>query len=380
MHILIIPSWYPSSYNHLLGIFFKEQAEALSHFEHKVGVIAIQGVGIKQIVEHKKIDFSNKTYIENNVLTYRKQFFDIKFKSFLDKYKIYYFKKNFKQYIKENGLPELIHLHSFFNGEMAIWIKEEYNIPYVVTEHVSSIENNGLDTKLFSIAKKTYLNSKYNISVSEKLSSFLSSKFNTNFNYLPNIVNTDFFTVKKGSNKESFNFINIAYLTKNKNQEMLIYSFYDAFKNKKNVKLVIVGHGSQFETLLKLIKKLDIENQVTLFGTATRKEVKELLHQSDAFVLSSKYETFGVVLIEALSCGLPVVSTKCGGPESIIKDEKLGLLCNVDRNSLSKGLEKIHNQKSVYEKEYIRKVVIDTFSEKAIILRLNEIYKKVIKS
>jgi len=380
MHILIIPSWYASSYNSLLGTFFKDQAEALSRFGHKVGVIAIQGVGIRQIIEQKKIDFSNSIYIDNNVLTYRKQFFDIKFKSFLDKYRIHYFKKNFKLYVKENGLPDIIHLHSFFNGEMAIWIKEKYNIPYVVTEHVSSIENDGLNSKLFNLAQKTYLNSKYNISVSENLGLFLKSKFNTNFSYLPNIVNTDFFTIKKESNFDSFNFINIAHLTKNKNQEMLIYSFFNAFKNQKNIKLTIVGDGSEFETLRKLIEKLGMKNQITLFGKATRKEVKELLHQSDVFVLSSKYETFGVVIIEALSCGLPVISTKCGGPESIIKDEEIGALCDINVDSLSNGLEKIYNHSSNYKKEYIRKIVIDEFSEKAIILRLNEIYEKVIKS
>ncbi len=57
MHILILPSWYPNTYNPLSGIFFKEQAEALASFGHKVGVIAIQPISLKQVMNKKTIHF-----------------------------------------------------------------------------------------------------------------------------------------------------------------------------------------------------------------------------------------------------------------------------------------------------------------------------------
>ena len=66
-----------------------------------------------------------------------------------------------------------------------------------------------------------------------------------------------------------------------------------------------------------------------LLGKKNRNEVKFEMQQADCFVLSSYHETFGVVLIEAMSCGLPVLSTKSGGPESIIKSSKLGKLCDL---------------------------------------------------
>ena len=60
MHILVLPSWYVTTYDSLLGVFFKEQAEALAKYGHKVGVIAMQDVGIRNVLSQKKLDFSNK--------------------------------------------------------------------------------------------------------------------------------------------------------------------------------------------------------------------------------------------------------------------------------------------------------------------------------
>ena len=118
--------------------------------------------------------------------------------------------------------------------------------------------------------------------------------------------------------------------------------------------------------------------QITLYGRANRDEIKKLLQNSDAFVLSSKYETFGVVLIEAMACGLPVISTKCGGPESIINSDKIGLLTDINEIDLSNGLKQLYNNRKEYVPSFIRQYVENTFSEEYICKRLDEIYKEVL--
>lgn len=381
MHILIIPSWYPSSYNNLSGIFFKEQAEALSKYEHKVGVIAIQGVGIRQIVEQKKINLSAEYYLENNVHTYRKQYLDIKQKNFLKKFKMYFFIKFFKIYIKKHGLPDIVHLHSFLHGDYALWIKEKYHVPYVITEHCSGLLRNAFDKNTLLEAKRVYTYASSDIAVSHKFCDLLNKEFNINFHYIPNIVNIDFFNLKpeRKENSKKFNFINVAFLDKNKNQEMLINSFSDAFSKNDNISLTIVGDGKEYAYLKKLIENLNLEKKVFLYGSASRLEVKDLLHTSDAFVLSSINETFGVVLIEAMSCGLPVVSTKCGGPESIINNSNLGLLCEIEQNDLSKALMMLYKNRLNYNSYLIREHIVNNFSEKAVVRQLNQIYKGVVK-
>jgi len=375
MHILILPSWYPNKNNHLSGIFFKEQSEALAKYGNKVGLIAINEVSIRDVWKQKKLDISKKIFTENGVNTFTIQYPAIpKLHTIRNKIRFELFKKLFREYIEIHGKPDIVHVHSFTVGEFAIWIKENYDVPYVITEHSTAFARDMISKENLVVAEKVFKSSSYNIAVSNEFTLLLNKKFNVDFQYIPNIVNTDFFEVKEKSTKRKFDFINIAFLDKKKNQDILIKSFTKAFKDNSDVKLTIAGDGPEYDNLNNLIITLDMTKQIKLYGRANREEVKELLQSSDAFVLSSQYETFGVVVIEAMACGLPVVATKCGGPESIVIDEKLGRLVDINIDSLSKGMLELYNKK--YDSKYIRNYVIDNFSADIISLKLIQVYKR----
>ena len=111
-----------------------------------------------------------------------------------------------------------------------------------------------------------------------------------------------------------------------------------------------------------------------LFGRASRKDVLSLMQKANCFVLPSHYETFGVVLIEAMSCGLPVLSTKSGGPESIITSNDYGFLC--DENELADMLEKIAVKE--FDSVEIRNYVKNSFSENTVREKLELIYSEIV--
>ena len=167
-------------------------------------------------------------------------------------------------------------------------------------------------------------------------------------------------------------------MNKNKNQAMLIKAFYKVFQDKKNIKLIIAGGGAEYKNLKNLIKYLNLEDQVVLYGRITRNKVRDLLHKSNVFVLSSKYETFGVVLIEALAAGLPVIATKCGGPESIIRSNNIGYLSEIDERDLAKKMLKIYHNYNEFDTNYLIKYVEKNFSEQAVVKKILNIYKKVL--
>ena len=97
-----------------------------------------------------------------------------------------------------------------------------------------------------------------------------------------------------------------------------------------------------------------------LFGRANRKEVRMLMQQANCFVLSSKIETFGIVLIEAMACGIPVVSTKCGGPNKLVEEET-GILCSLTVSSMSDSMLDV--MRKDMDGQLIRKKAVEKYSK-----------------
>lgn len=377
MIILILPSWYVSSYNKLSGVFFKEQAEAIAKHKEirKVIVFAINIIRLKDIVNKKKLDIGYKYKVVNNVHTYTLNLLYLPKVSNWLRFLLGKYLLN-KILINEQKI-NVIHLHSFFNGDLAIWLNKKFKLPYVVTEHTTYFSRDKLSKKQLNYAKNVFKNSKLNIAVSNEFKKLLEGKFGLPFKYIPNIVSSEFlYTGKRSLN--NFQFINVGFLDKKKNQDMLIKAFNKAFKEEENVKLLIVGDGGEFENLQGLINESNSSDRIHLFGRASREQIKKLLITSKAFVLASKYETFGVVLIEAMLSGLPVVSTKCGGPESIIKDETLGVLTEINEDSLAKGMKKLYDNHYKYNSKNIISYVKNNFSEEVVVKGLVGIYKNLL--
>lgn len=149
--------------------------------------------------------------------------------------------------------------------------------------------------------------------------------------------------------------------------DILIKAFYNKFKGDMNVTLRIGGDGNEYINLKNLIRELGLESQVTLLGSLDRNEVAQEMANCTCFVLASRYETFGVVFIEALSFGKPIIATKCGGPEGIINNSN-GILVNVDDiEGLSKAMLDIKNNINLYDSDSIKTYCKEKFSERAVI-------------
>ncbi|MFD2515182.1 glycosyltransferase [Pontibacter locisalis] len=121
--------------------------------------------------------------------------------------------------------------------------------------------------------------------------------------------------------------INVARLAKAKNQKLLINAFANVLKKRK-VKLLIVGEGPLREVLQEEINRLDLKEHVDLVGFQINPVA--WVAKSDLFVLSSDFEGFGVVLVEALATGITVVTTKCNyGPSEVVNNGEFGYLAAV---------------------------------------------------
>ena len=99
----------------------------------------------------------------------------------------------------------------------------------------------------------------------------------------------------------------------------------------------------------------------------------------DAFVLASRRETFGVVYIEAMAAGLPVIATRCGGPEDFVTEEN-GILIPVDdAAALTDAMEHMMLHRREYDSASISADIRRKFAPETIAARLTDIYKTVLE-
>jgi glycosyltransferase involved in cell wall biosynthesis len=129
-------------------------------------------------------------------------------------------------------------------------------------------------------------------------------------------------------NKDEFLILSVARLEYNKGLDILLKGFSKVLKifDKKNFKLVIVGEGPEKAYLKKLAEKLGIINSVIFTGFLPNENVQLYYDAADIFVLPSREESFGIVLLEAMAHKLPLIGADNGGIKDIIKHGVNGLL------------------------------------------------------
>jgi glycosyltransferase involved in cell wall biosynthesis len=379
-HILILSNGYPSVYQTLSGSFWKDQAEALSDQNCKVGLIATTPISLKDIKRKGVMNLRSKTKIENGVYTSVLRFPNIPFLNFLESFFSEFFGFYlFKKYIRKNGLPDVIHVHRYEAGLLAYKIKKSYKIPYVVTEHSSRFLYETMSKKEISIARKVFLNANVCIAVSKNLADKLKEICEVSFQYLPNVVDTSFFKKRKELTKNAlFSFFSAGALDVNKNHKMLIDAFYLFHQQHPNSLLCIAGEGPLKSSLTSQIEKLGLVESVELLGKLDRERMVEYNNKCHVFVLPSFKETFGVVLIEAMSTGLPVIALDSGGPSSIITNTQLGEICEVNSEALSNAMNKVYINFEMYSSDYIVNYVNENFSKEKVISKLIKIYGQII--
>ncbi len=372
MFILIVAGGYPTKKHPLMGIFEYDQAKALHNAGHKVVFISLDLQSIRRKRQLGKsfhhiegFDIFNISFPLGNVPP----------SLFITVGKLV-LKSIFKDVLIKHGLPDFIHAHFTNIAAIASVLKTKYRIPLIVTEHSSLIHKDVLDKTTRTSGSLAYGNADKVIAVSQSLSKRLLHHFNIDSVVVNNIVDLETFHHKPQEHSH-FQFISVGNLLHVKGFDLLIKAFSKL--EEANLRLLIVGEGPERSKLQKLIDDLSLGDQVHLPGRKTRSEINELMNKSDAFVLASRAETFGVVYIEAMAAGLPVIATRCGGPDEFVNKSN-GILVPVnDIISLSEALSKIKNNIEYYDRKFISEQCRSKFSPGTIANQLIKEYEKIIK-
>lgn len=142
------------------------------------------------------------------------------------------------------------------------------------------------------------------------------------------LKNEKIWEYKEIFNNNSFiKFVTLGRLSEEKGHKYLIEAFSKVKAKINNTKLIIIGDGSLKSDLEKKIRKKSMEDDILLLGFVDNPY--KYIAKSDIFVLPSLNEGFGMVLLEALACKIPIISTDCVGPKEILDNGKYGLLVRV---------------------------------------------------
>lgn len=375
MKVFVISKGMPTEKYPLNGIFEFDQAKALAKVGNDVAMLVI--------------DFRSRSYKRKyGFFEYEKdgvKVFELSLPlgiyrralPILQRFLV----KLYKKAVKSVGKPDVIHAHFYSIAAIASVLKQKFDVPFVVTEHSSKLNRNikeisELDVKL---AQKAYKNADRVVTVSNALAQNLKENFVVNAVVIHNIVDVAHFQYVRREPKDSFTFISVGNLVSIKRFDLLIEAFADAFKNDKSVKLKLVGSGPEINNLQSIINQCNMNDQVILLNEVGRDKLKDIYPQGDAFVLASKSETFGVVFIEAMATGLPVVATDCGGPSDFV-NEKNGYLIPVDdKKSLVDALVKMRNNAYSFNTLEVSELTVKQFSPENIGNALTNLFRGIIR-
>ena len=387
MNIVIIPAFFQTKSRKTLGSFFLEQARALQQKGHKVTILYCDTYSIKCVKDWFAYS-EEKSEIIEGIQIYRNRCF-CPLKHGIEGHRKAFangIQKLYDQYMKGNK-PDIIHAHCcVWAGYAAMKLSEQIGIPHVVTEHATlfQLHRDEISEKNDKVIRKIFQKAARVICVSGAFAKLIES-YRPDIDVVGNVVNCDAFVPRADSEKHrGIRFLTVCYMEEEaqlykKGIDILIQAWTEVVKKYTDVKLVIGGGGSAKTKVEQWVEEHGISKYVEFTGALDRKQVIQEMQSCDCFVLPSRYETFGVVYVEAMACGKPVIAVANGGPDDFVKPFN-GFLIEPDVKELVQAFYEMIGhltRGNYYQEEKISNYIKSKFSYEAIAEQLEAIYNSI---
>jgi D-inositol-3-phosphate glycosyltransferase len=253
---------------------------------------------------------------------------------------------NLEDFRRHSGFQyDLIHSHYWLSGLVGERVQQWWNIPHIIMFHTLGMVKNAVgagpgEPELRIEAEKDLVNKCHRIIAAtgkerDDLVHYYGASPDT-INIVPCGVNLELFQpIDRSLVRQRLNL--------DREKAILFVGRIDPLKGIENLlmavsnlsrtyhlKLIVVGGGdktqSEVERLKCLSRQLEIEDQVIFLGSMSQEDLPQLYNAADVCVVPSYYESFGLVALESLACGTPVVATRVGGIESVIRQGETGYI------------------------------------------------------
>lgn len=221
------------------------------------------------------------------------------------------------------------------------------------------------------------------LAVSPSLARYASAEVvrDADVHYVPNPVR-DLGATSDDASRENgpFRFVTVARLSRQKGQDILLHALAVARPDLPDVRVTLVGSGPEEDRLRRLSTELGLDDVVEFTGYVA--DPTPYLRSADCFVLSSRWEGFGVALVEALQFGLPLLAADCEfGPADVITDPRLGeLVAPSDEEALADGLRRMASRARDDADDAFRRATAETFAPEAAVASQLEGLRRIVAS
>ncbi|MBL7127375.1 MAG: glycosyltransferase family 4 protein [Ignavibacteria bacterium] len=409
MKVIEFSECFPNGYEPFSGEFVYQHLVHFSKYASIKAIVPLRYVPPKELFSlnpfkslseiSKWIKVLNRTkdIRQKNLEVINFRYFSLP-RPYFDYQDLFLFRKLFFKRIKKllgNKKIDLIYCHWFRPGLLLCKkLSEHYNVPLVLDHHedIRSLNKAFPEKyykmfKLFELADKIVVHSEQNrqvlieeaakrgLNLPEVLKIYLGQNF---------IVNNK----DKEFSKDDLKLICVSHLTHARKRIEMLIKAVSLIKNnsyfKKKLSLKIVGDGVLRNQYEKLADELLLNNNVEFVGGKNHTEIEELLEESDLFILPSDYEPFGVVFIEALSKGVPVVTCKGngGGEELANLGGGVELVAPNSESELSKKIIELGNdhEKLMTMSKVGKDIVRENFTWDKNALSTYKTFKEIIAS
>jgi glycosyltransferase involved in cell wall biosynthesis len=203
---------------------------------------------------------------------------------------------------------------------------------------------------------------------------------------VPNIINTDMFYPVSQPDRtpdEPLRLLWIggklsSYIIRKGAVELLMALAQVRSQRSRHVCLTAVVGGEGQSMCELLAHRLGVLDLCTFTGVLPNTEVRDQMQQCDTLVMASHRESFGVVLIEAMSCGKPVIATRCGGPEEVVTPETGLLVDPGDVAGLAAALVQMAETVHTYDAQQIAAYAQAHYGPQAIVQQLEQVYHEAL--